>query len=143
MKRSSAGAALLAAVTIGCSDSTGPATPADLVGTWVATAWMFTNTTDTTQSVDVITMGATFSLTFTETTMSATITIPNLGTETFEGTYTISGNQITVLDPVEGTEIFTHNLNGSEMTLTSTDAFDFNDDGQETSATVVITLQKR
>ncbi len=142
MKRSSVGAALLAAVTIGCSDSTGPATPADLVGTWVATAYVFTNTSNTAQSVDVIAMGMTFSLTFTETTMSGTITIPNVGTERFEGTYTISGNQITISDP-EGTETLTHSLNGNILTLTSTETFDFNDDGQETPATSVITLQKQ
>lgn len=143
MKRTTIGAALLVAATIGCSDSTSPATAADLTGTWNATSFVFTNTANTTESVDVIPLGVAFTITFTETTMSGSFTFPGEAIETFEGTFTITGDQITISDPIDGDETWTHSLTGSVLTLTATDTFDFNDDGQETPATMVITMTKQ
>ena len=144
MKRTSLGTILLAAVAIGCSDSTGPAETTDLVGTWNASAFVFTNSADAAQTVDVIALGMTLSITFTETTMSGIMSFPGEGQELFSGTYTLSGGQITFLDsdPEEGDETFTQSLDGSILTLTFSDSFDFNDDGQETDATAVMTLTK-
>lgn len=142
MKRISMGTVLLAALSIGCSDSTGPAEPADLVGTWNASAFVFTNSADAAQSVDVIALGMSLSLTFTETTMSWVINFPGEDQEVFTGTYSITGNQITFSDPIDGDETFTQSLDGNILTLTSSDTFDFNDDGQETAATTVMTLSK-
>ena len=144
MKRTSLGTILLATLAVGCSDSTGPAEPADLVGTWNASAFVFTNSADAAQTVDVIALGMTMSITFTETTMSGTVNFPGQDQEIFTGTYTISGGQImfTDSDPQEGDETFTQSLDGNILTLTFSDSFDFNDDGQETAATAVMTLNK-
>ncbi len=142
MKRTSMGTVLLAALSIGCSDSTGPAEPADLVGTWVASAFVFTNSANTAETVDVIALGMSMTLTFTETTMSWTINFAGQEQEVFTGTYSLAGNQITMSDPIDGDETFTFALDGNILTLTFSDTFDFNEDGQETAATAVMTLSK-
>ena len=57
MKASSLGVALCVAVAVGCSDSTGPASPSDFVGDWMASSWVMTSTANTSQSVDMIGLG--------------------------------------------------------------------------------------
>lgn len=142
MKRTSMATVLLAALSIGCSDSTGPTEAADLVGTWVASAFVFTNAANTAETVDVIALGMSMTVTFTETTVSWTMNFAGQDQEVFAGTYTLAANQITMSDPIEGDETFTFALDGNILTLTLSDTFDFNDDGQETAATTVLTLTR-
>ncbi len=146
MKTSSLGIALLASVAIGCNDSdgTGPATPGDLVGVWVANAYAITSVADTSKSLNLFSMGVTLTLTFTETTFVGVEVYPGEPAETFSGTYTILGQQLTLnetgqLEP----ETMTYSLSGSVLTLSGEDMNDFNDDGQEEPATFVMVLAKQ
>ncbi len=143
MKRTSMGTALLATLAIGCSDSTGPATTADLVGTWVASAFVFTNSANAAETVDVIQLGMAYSVTFTETTASGTISIPGQDPVSFTGAYTLNATQLTFVDPADGNETVTVALDGNVLTINGADTYDFNDDGQEQPATYVITLGKQ
>ena len=143
MKRASIGTALIAVMAIGCSDSTGPSA-ADLVGTWIAASYVFTETADATQTIDVIALGMSLSITFTETSMSGTMTIPGFDPEAFTSTYTLDGDQITISDPTEDPETLTIVVTETTLTISGgEDTFDFNDDGQETAASYVMTFTKQ
>ena len=144
MKTSSLGIALLASVAIGCNDSTGPASSADLVGQWIASAYTVTSVANTSMSAEVIGMGMTLTLTFTETAYTGVVTFPGDPDENFAGTYTIDGQQL-ILDEVdqETPETMTYSLSGNVLTLSGDDTFDFDDDQQEDPATFVLVMDKQ
>ena len=146
MKTTSLGIALLASVAIGCSDSSGPGstTAADLVGQWSANAYTVTSVANPSTSAELVSMGMTLTLTFTETTYVGVWVFPGEPTENFSGTYTIEGQQLTLnetgqVDP----EIMTFSLSGSVLTLSGEDSYDFDNDQQEDPATFVMVMDKQ
>ncbi len=143
MKASSLGVALL--VAVGCSDSTGPASPSDFVGDWLASSYVVTNIANTSQSEDLIGLGMTLSITFTETSYSGTAGFPGEATETFSGTYTIDGNQLILNETGElEPDTMTYALSGNTMTLSGDDEeYDFDDDGQDDPATFTMVFQRQ
>ncbi|MCH8936230.1 MAG: lipocalin family protein [Gemmatimonadetes bacterium] len=148
MKASSLGVALFVAVAVGCSDSgdsTGPASPSDFVGDWLASSYVVTSVANTSQTQDLTALGMTLAITFTETTYSGSASFPGEVTETFSGTYTISGNQLTLNETGEGTpEIMTYTLSGNTLTLSGDDEqYDFDDDGQDEPATFTTVLARQ
>jgi hypothetical protein len=146
MKASSLGIALFVAVGVGCSsDSTGPASASDFVGDWLASSYVVTNIANTSQSEDLIAMEMTLSITFTETTYSGTASFPGEVAETFSGTYTISGSQLTLNETGElEPETMTYTLSGNAMTLAGNDEeYDFDNDGVDDPATFVMVLAKQ
>jgi len=147
MKASSLGVALLLAAAVGCSDSdnsTGPASPSDFVGDWLASSYVVTNIANTSQSEDLTAL-MTLSLTFTETTYSGTANFTGEATETFSGTYTIEGNQLTLNETGKlETDTMTYTLVGDTMTLSGLDdEYDFDGDGVEDPASWVMVLQRQ
>ena len=132
-----------------CTDATGGTgvEPDDLAGTWISTAMVMTSEADNTVSVDLVALeeaeltlvlekGGTYTLTF----------VSNVEpTENETGTYTVSGNTMTV-DPTgtKGPETMTISRDGNTMMLTMDDEFDFTDDGNSnpTAATLLITLTR-
>ncbi len=126
-----------------CSDSTGVET-ADLLGEWEAQSMVVSSVADPTMTVDLMELGATVTVTFgEEATYSVTETeYGDGGMENESGTYTVSGSILTTVEMIEGqvgdTEEMTIVLNGNSMTLTMSDMWDFNDDGTETPAVLVI-----
>ena len=148
MKALSLGVALFVAVAVGCtSDSTsGPASASEFVGDWLASSYVVTSIANTSLSEDlVVGQGMTLSLTFTETTYSGTAASPGEPTETFSGTYTISGNQMTLIETGQGTpELMTYTLSGNAMTLAGSDEeYDFDNDGVHDPATFTMVLAKQ
>ena len=145
MKASSLGVALLVAVAVGCSgDSTGLASPNDLVGEWLASSYVVTNVANTSQIVDLTALGVTVSLTFTETDYSGIAAFPGEPTETFAGTYTIEGSQLILnetgkLEP----ETMTYSLSNNVLTLNGDDEYDFSGGPQEEPATFVMVLARQ
>ena len=125
-----------------CSDATG-VEPDDLVGTWTATAMVFTSTADPTLSVDIMDQGATMSLTLSaDGTYSWAFVFPGEPEENETGTYTVSGTTMTIADSGPGSpETFTISRDGDNMTLTGSDEFDFTE-GVEEDATMVISLTR-
>ena len=149
MKRTSLGTILLAAVAMGCDDSssTGPASPADLVGTWNASSYVVTNAANAEQSLDLIEMGMTMTLTFTETTLTGRMTFAGEdGQESFTGAYSLNGSQLTFIDSVEGNEagddIFAVTVDGNTLTLSFSETFSFGDNEEEVEATSVMIFTK-
>jgi len=148
MKASSLGVALFVAVAVGCSDSdnsTGPASPSDFVGDWLASSYVVTNIANTSQSEDLTALGMTLSITFTETTYSGTANFTGEATETFSGTYTIEGNQLTLNETGQvETDTMTYALVGDTMTLSGLDEqYDFDGDGVEDPASFVMVLARQ
>ncbi len=148
MKASSLGVALFVAVAVGCSDSdnsTGPASPSDFVGDWLASSYVVTNVANTSQSEDLTVLGMTLSITFTETTFSGTAAFPGEATETFSGTYTISGNQMTLIETGQlEADTMTYTLSGNTMTLSGLDEqYDFDGDGVDDPASFTMVMEKQ
>ncbi len=117
--------------------------PTNLAGTWTATSIVFTSTANSSLSVDEVANGATMSLTMTaDGTYAWTFVFPGEPTENESGTYTVSGDTLTVT-PTGGTqETMVVSRNGDTMTLTLADTYDFDGDHVEEDATLVITLTR-
>jgi hypothetical protein len=129
------------ATAVACGDSVAPE---DIAGDWTATSFVFTSVDDPDLTADIIDLGGSVSLTLNANgTYSITFTLGGVP-ETDGGTYTIDGSDIT-LDEGDSDEVSgTIDLSGDTMTIRLTDGveFDFDDDGTDESATVVIVLTR-
>lgn len=126
-----------------CSDSGAPPTDA-FVGTWNATKMEFTRVADTTEKVDVITLGVTFRITFAAAdTWQAIMTAPLTQPDTTSGTWTASLDLLTLQETGQAFSVeFQFVLSGNTVTLTGGDVeFDFGT-GDE-AATLSITATKQ
>jgi hypothetical protein len=127
------------ATVLACGDAVAPE---DIAGTWEATSFVFTSVEDPSESIDVIDAGGSLRVTFdADGTYELSVTFGG-STDTDDGTYTIDGNDITldnVDDPISGTI----EVSGDTMTLNLTGAeFDFDEDGTDDPATIVIVLTR-
>lgn len=128
---------------VGCGDATG-LDPGDVAGTWTAQTWTFTNLANTSQTVEIISLGAAFSLTLREdSTFTATITL-GADVSTDSGTYATTAATITISESGEGSpETFGVVRDGNTMTLTDNNSdFDFNVEGSDEPATEVIVFTR-
>jgi len=129
------------AVAFACSDAVAPE---DIAGTWTATQFEFTSVANSSVTFDVIGEGGSASLTFNANgTYSITFALGG-PPETDSGTYAIDGSRFT-LDEGTGDEVSgTIDLSGDTLTLRITQGieFDFDDDGTDEAATVVIVLTR-
>jgi len=136
--------ALALILIAGCDDDEGTGLdPDDIAGTWTATSMLFTEVAAPNDEVDlvvdegaVLTLGLAADGTYTFTFVLA----PE--NEDEAGTYTTTSTTITITPMGEAAETFGLVRDEDVMTLTDTDTFDFNDDGTETAATLVITLTR-
>ncbi len=135
----------------GCTDATGVETsiePDDLEGTWTATSLVFSSVEGNLVSEDEVAAGAVVTLVL---RADGTYTFSFVFGEELEnetGTYTVSGNTITVtpltpeaLDP----ETMAIVRIGDSMTLTLDDFYDFTPDdnvNDEEPATMVVVLTR-
>jgi hypothetical protein len=131
--------AALVAGLAACGDSTG-LTPEDLAGTWDATEMVFTNQADASESVDIIEDGASLTVTVNAAgTVSAVFDDGQGGTDSDSGTLGVDGSTLTI-----GGETYSAARSGDDLTLTdSTSEFDFDDDGSDEAATLVIRLVRQ
>jgi hypothetical protein len=123
-----------------CGDSTGVEVE-DLVGTWNATAYRYTNTANTAEQVDlIITQGASFTMTVSAGgTVSTTFDDGVGGTSSNSGTLSADGTTLTVAG-----DAFEAERSGDALTLTdATNEYDFDDDGSDDPATLVIQLTRQ
>lgn len=130
-----------------CSDSTGVEVD-DLAGVWTAQSLVFTSVADPQLSVDlVVSEGAAATLTLGEdATYTLVITFTQFPDENENeaGTYVVTGSTLTLsLNGTGSPEPFTIVRDGDTMTLTATDdEFDFDDNGVDEPAIMVITLTR-
>ncbi len=124
---------------VGCGDSTG-VEPADLEGTWNATALVFTNNADATESVDIVQVdGATFTTTVTASGSVSTLFVDGQGGSSSDsGTLSSDGSSITI-----GGDTFQAVLSIDQLTLTNAnETYDFGT-GSAVPATLVMSLTRQ
>ncbi len=133
-----------------CTDATGGTgvEPDDLAGTWTATSLVFSSVEGNLVSEDEVVAGAVVTLVLRADGTYTFSFVFGEETENETGTYTVSGNTITVtpltpeaLDP----ETMAIVRDGDNMTLTMDDIYDFTPDdnvNDEESATMVIVLTR-
>jgi hypothetical protein len=121
-----------------CSDSTG-ITVEDLVGTWEATEIVFTSTADPSESVDAIDLAASLTVTINSAgTVTTVFDNGQGGTDTDSGTLSVDGSTLTI-----GSDTFEAERSGDVLTLTGAVDFDFDEDGSDDPATVVVRLERQ
>jgi hypothetical protein len=119
---------VLVGLAWGCGDSTG-VTEADLVGTWNATAFKFSDFGDPVMDFDVIGIGGSAQIVIAANgAYTVTLTIPNVPPDVATGTWVLQGSNVLILTQTgetSGTEM-TVSLSGTTLTVHSTDLmFDF------------------
>lgn len=119
---------LLVGLGVACNDSTG-VTGTDLVGTWNATEFVFSDFADPVTDFDVLSMGGAVKFTFrADSSFTIVVTLPMTAPDTSEGTWTLQeGSRLIITDQgaVSGTELQV-SLSGTTLTVYSDDVeFDF------------------
>ena len=136
-----------AALLGGCSDSNEPngdVTLADLAGTWQVTKWEYTNTANTSETIDLKALGA-----------SATLTLEGSGDYSISGTfggvpinltgtYAVNGSTLVINeDGADGPQTVSFTLSGDTWTITGLDGdWDFDEDGTDDAATLIIVFTR-
>ena len=121
-----------------CSDSTG-ITVEDLVGTWEATEIVFTNSANPSETVDGIDLGVSLTVTINSAgTVTTVFDDGQGGTDTDSGTLSVDGSTLTI-----GSDTFEAERSGDVLTLTGDVEFDFDEDGSDDPASVLIRLERQ
>ena len=130
---------VMAFAAAGCGDSTG-ITAQDLEGTWNATQIVYTNSANTSESVNIVPMGASFSMTVTSSGAVSTVFIDGQGgTSSNSGTLSSDGSTLTLAG-----DTFQADRSGDQLTLTDANSeYDFDNDGSDDPATLVIQLTRQ
>ncbi len=137
-------ATLVLLLALACGDSTG-ISPEQLAGTWTATEYVFTNQANSSQSVDWIPLGASFTLTIrADSTFTATLGELDGTVDTNTGTVSVVDNVFTIARSGQGSPTpFIAVRDGDVLTLTTTDEdFDFDGDGTDEPASLRIVLRR-
>jgi hypothetical protein len=129
----------MALAVAACSDDSTGITVEDLVGTWEATEIVFTSTADPSESVDAVDFGVSLTVTITsDGTVTSVFDDGQGGTDTDSGTLSVDGSTLTI-----GSDSFEAERSGDVLTLTGAVEFDFDEDGSDDPATVVVRLERQ
>ena len=132
-------AGAMALAVAACSDDSTGITVEDLVGTWEATEIVFTSTADPSESVDAVDFGVSLTVTITsDGTVTSVFDDGQGGTDTDSGTLSVDGSTLTI-----GSDSFEAERSGDVLTLTGAVGFDFDEDGSDDPATVVVRLERQ
>lgn len=129
----------LALVGMACGDSTGVEVQ-DLVGSWNASLYQYTDNANPAQQVDLIVQGASFDMTVTaDGTVSTLLDDGVGGTSSDSGVLTPDGTTLTIA----GTAYAAQRA-GDVLTLTdTTNAYDFDSNGSDDPATLMIRMVRQ
>jgi hypothetical protein len=118
--------ALVGALTLACSDSSG-VTEENIVGTWNATEFVFSDFEDPVTDFDVLAEGGTVEM---EIRANGTFTLTinfGFGAETTDGTWELQGDDLLILTEEGTTDDIQFEVSLSDTTLTVySDDVDFN-----------------
>jgi hypothetical protein len=135
-------AAIAAGAACGSGDGGSGPSPSAITGTWQLTKVLFVSQANPQQSVDVIALGGTGTLTFnSDKTFSYTLTVPPAAPETTTGTWSLGGQVLTIVrDGFSGNVQFDITLAGQTLKLAGGHVdFDVNNDGTDEPA--ILTLE--
>ena len=133
-------------VACGDSNAPDPLTLENLVGSWRATQFLFTQQSDPSTFFDLIQNSGTVTITISANGTYVGQQSAFGSTETSSGTITVSSRFVTLTDddePGDPTQ-FAATLTGNTLTLTSSDfTFDFDFNGTEEPATLTAVFQRQ
>jgi hypothetical protein len=135
-------AAIAAGAACGGGDGGAGPSPSAITGTWQLTKVLFVGQANPQQSVDLIALGGTGTLTFnSDNTFSYTVTVPPAAPETTTGTWSLGGQVLTLIrDGFSGNLQFDVTLSGQTLKLAGGHVdFDVNNDGTDEPA--ILTLE--
>jgi hypothetical protein len=135
-------AAIAAGAACGGGDGGSGPSPSSITGTWQLTKVLFVSQANPQQSVDLIALGGTGTLTFnSDNTFSYTVTVPPAAPGTTTGTWSLGGQVLTLVrDGFSGNLQFTVTLSGQTLKLAGGHVdFDVNNDGTDEPA--ILTLE--
>ncbi len=137
-----------AALMVGCTELTlGPnATNEEiadaLVGSWTATSMVVSNDANPSETVDLLAEGVSFTLTMTaEGAYTGNFSSPGEN-ESFSGTYVVNGFSLTLSEEGDDDEILAFTLADGLLILTMDESWDFDEDGTDEDATMVVQLRQ-
>ncbi len=131
-------ASLLAVIFVaGCGGSKNEEVAEALAGTWNATSVVFTNKANSSETFDLLAAGGSANVTFTAAgEFSGSFTDSG-------GTFVVEGTNLIITNTGESdSETIAFTLSGNTLTLTVDDEFDFDEDGVDESASLIIVFQK-
>ncbi len=113
----------------------------DVIGTWNATEFVFSNFEDPVTDFDVIAMGGDLSIVIrADGTYTLTLSMPFAEPEVIEGDWVLDGDVLTLDEGVDAVA-FEISLDGNTLTLHTEDVeFDFDEDGTDDPAQLDVTL---
>ncbi len=125
----------MAVIWIACDDPIG-VEPSDIAGTWNALTYGFINKADLDDTVELISMGASLTVTFTsEGNFTWDFRDVDGAVEARSGTFTVDGAIITLLETGQDPDPFLAVREDDSMTLrTGNREFDFDEDGTDDPA---------
>lgn len=131
-------------LALGCGEDEGGITVADLVGTWTATKFEFTNRANPAQKIDLVPFGLSFTLVVAPGgRYTMTMSFPGQPGEVEQGVVSVAGDSICVdPDGPEGQECMAFTLAGDTLTVTGDGEFDFNGDGVDDPAVMLLVLRR-
>ena len=136
------GAVMLTVWGLSCSTATGIQL-ADLAGTWTAQSLVFTNAANAGQTFDIIANGGSYAVTLEangDYTSSFTFAQES---ETASGTYVVTGTIMTLAESGQGSpEDYQVTRDGNNMTLIGTNSWDFDNDGTDEDAILMVMLTR-
>jgi len=119
-------------VSLACGgDGSGPSRD-QFVGTWDATKLEFTNVANTSEKVEIISLGATYTIVLESNgTYGATLVVPGSAPELTTGTWSVSSDVITIKETgSSGDQQFNWSLSGNTLTISGANTdFDFDGGG--------------
>lgn len=134
------GTVALAVGALSCESATGVELE-ELAGTWTAQSAVFTAVADPAQTFGLVADGGTFALTFVADGSYSSVFTYQQENETIAGTFAVNESTLTLSETGQGSaDDYEFTRNGNTLTLTSPDVWDFDDDGNDDQATIVITL---
>jgi hypothetical protein len=142
-------AAFTILLSAACGDdpaSPGGVTMSDLAGSWQVTRWEYTNSANSSESVDLVTLAGSSATLDLEDTGDYTISGTLAGVAvTLTGTWTISGSNMQILeDGTVDTQTTPFSLSGDTLTLSGLEGdWDFDDDGTDDPASLIVVFTRQ
>jgi hypothetical protein len=143
MKRFLKSVVPVAVIWIACGDPVG-VEPSDIAGTWNAINYGFVNKADLDDTVELISMGASLTVTFTsEGDFTWDFRDVDGQLEARSGTFSVDGSILTLSESGQDPDPFLATRNDDDMTLrTGNREFDFDEDGTGEPAELRIFLTR-
>jgi hypothetical protein len=135
-------APLVGALAVACGEDI---VVEDLIGTWNATEFVFSNFEDPVTDVDVIDLGGEVTIIIrADNTYTVQLELPGAEPEEVDGEWVLNGDVLTFDEGTADETVFNISLSGTTLTIHTEDLeFDFDEDGTDEPAQLDATFVKQ